>query len=909
MRSSPPVAGRGPGQSIAGPRRPSHRIAAATDLAAATALVGVAVVAPWWFGGVQARAQLWLFVGILISVACWFVGRCAIRGVHEPLPLAIIPLLLAAGLALFQLIPLDPGIVAFLSPAAAELRGELLPTEADPESSLSQGLELAPVPPRQPLSLYPASTRRDLALLVFAIAVFTVGATAFAAPRMAPWLCGLTAVNGAALAFFGLVQKLTWNGSLYWAVGVSAGGRPFGPFVNRNNAGGYLNLCLAGAVGLMIYSAARRPSGRCDGPGRAGRNDGRWVSRALGDVMNWIGELDTLTIAAAAAASCILGGIVCTLSRGAGVALVGASMLTAFLVFYFRRPTVRTWAMGLAALAGLGLVSWVGMSDAVQARFATLVDQQTISHTRIPHWRDGVKAAGDFWPLGSGLGTYRYVYRPYQERLSQLWYYHAENQYLEALVEGGILGLSLMLLMIGLVALAAWRLLRSGSDPRVFAFGVTAVFALSSQAIHAVFDFGLYIPANVLLFALLCGAACGQAVRLAKDHCQAGLLALPRAPRLSTLFAGCLLAAVVWGWMETRSVAAVERALSSVRFDEEEAHQISDASLSDAIARLQPVAEHREDDAEAQYRMATLWLHLYRVRAFDALRKDLPETVGDSAVWQATSQIVLHGRAHHLIRNSLPGELENLRHEPVIQDHLAAALRHFVLARQACPLMPEVHVAIGELCFLVTTPAADHVHVERAQRLAPSDPDLLFRCGFLESQAGRRESAAKIWRRCLALDSKYLSEILDLGTQYLGVRQMVEDALPDSPQMLLDLARERYQAKEHAEIRRLLSERAEALLETADLPAEERAYLRGSTHALKQEYAEAIAQYAQAVQLRPRAAGWRYELARLLKEQGRINEAHEQATLCARLDPQNGQYRTLLRQINRARLTAGTTSE
>ena len=48
---------------------------------------------------------------------------------------------------------------------------------------------------------------------------------------------------------------------------------------------------------------------------------------------------------------------------------------------------------------------------------------------------------------------------------------------------------------------------------------------------------------------------------------------------------------------------------------------------------------------------------------------------------------------------------------------------------------------------------------------------------------------------------------------------------------------------------------------------------------------------------------WRYELALLLKEQGRIDEAHEQARLAARLDRHNVEYRALLREINQLRST------
>ena len=54
-------------------------------------------------------------------------------------------------------------------------------------------------------------------------------------------------------------------------------------------------------------------------------------------------------------------------------------------------------------------------------------------------------------------------------------------------------------------------------------------------------------------------------------------------------------------------------------------------------------------------------------------------------------------------------------------------------------------------------------------------------------------------------------------------------------------------------------------------------------------------------ELRPGEASWRYEVAVLLKGAGRIDEAHEQARLAARLAPRNGTYRALLKEINHAR--------
>lgn len=881
------------------------------DLLGQSVLLGLVTLTPWWFGGVQASVQVWLFVAVSVALACWLLGQFTARAARTALPVAVIPLVGAIGLGVFQLVPLGGDTAAFLSPAGAGLRNALLPTETSPDASVARKLGIAATAERRPLSLYPASTRRDLALFVLAVAVFMLGAAFFKTPRAQLWLCGLVAVNGAALAFFGLVQQLTWNGMLYWTVPLTMGGGPFGPFVNKNNGAGFLNLCLAGAIGITVWGVSRNRPAHGDASMGPMREYRPVLSRAWQQLLEFVGQLDALTIAVLSLTGCILGGVLCSLSRGAGIAVIGATIITILLTLCVRGQGWRLWSIGLAAAAGLALVSWVGMTSQVQARFATLLDQETIVQNRIPHWRDGLKAAGDFWQSGSGLGTYRYVYQPYQERLSECWYYHAENQYLEALVDGGIVGLGLMLTMIGLVGVAAWWLLREDRDERSFALGIVGIFALTSQAIHGFFDFGLYIPANVLLFALLCGAISGRAADLASQE-RSGwsrrLLVLPRAGLLPTLLVTFLLGAILWGALETRCVAVVETTLKNVRLTKSPS-ETSPAVLVDAIERLGVALKQREDDAEAQHRMATLWLHLYRARAYEQLREEMGSESDDPRLWQATSQIVLHGRAHYFARSNLPSELQRLRNEPVVKDQLTPALEHLMLARRACPLLSDVHATIGELCGVLIDPAGDEVHIERAQRLAPSDPDLLFRCGLLELQAGRTRSACDSWRKSLAAGDRHLNDILLLAGQQPSPVEMVDSVLPDSPLLLVRVARERYGAEEDIEIRRKLADRVERLIGEIGLPEEERHHLRSSASSLKGLYPEAIASLSRAVELRPEQADWRYELAVLLKDQGRIDEAHEQAKLCARMDPNNGKYRTLLKEINHTRLTTTSSLE
>jgi hypothetical protein len=64
---------------------------------------------------------------------------------------------------------------------------------------------------------------------------------------------------------------------------------------------------------------------------------------------------------------------------------------------------------------------------------ATILDEDLRqADGRLKNWADGWQAATDLLPAGSGLGTYRYVYRLYQQQPYGVWFYHAENQYLQA---------------------------------------------------------------------------------------------------------------------------------------------------------------------------------------------------------------------------------------------------------------------------------------------------------------------------------------------------------------------------------------------------------------------------------------------------------------------------------------------
>ena len=475
-------------------------------------VVLVLVVSPWLFGGVYESTQVWLFSAVLLALAL-AMPAMLLSDRPSTIPLTLVVLLLAVGLGFLQLVPLPTTVASLLSPGAPELRAQLLPAADSPDVELIREFGLPLVGSWRPLSLRPAATRQDLTLLVMAVAAFLLGWQLFGNPKAALWLCAGVSVNGAILAFFRLIPKLSWNGKLYWID--SQQGNPLAAFVNRNNAGGYLNLCLAAALAVIVWSELRgtdHTTAECTAR-RTRTTPG--IDSLRQSSIGFFAQLDALKLSTYALAVCIIGGVLCTLSRGAGLSLFAAGIVIGLLVvFTGRRKGQATW-IGLALLCGLALVNWAGMSDALRARFETLNQPDELAASgRLPNWLDALQAVPDFWLAGSGLGTYRDIYLLHQHRYDPAWYYYAENQYLQALVDAGMVGLLLLLTVLVLVAAASLRLFlgpagataanRQRPDPRygsehqpargLFGTGLVGVFAVTSQAVHGAFDFGLYVP-------------------------------------------------------------------------------------------------------------------------------------------------------------------------------------------------------------------------------------------------------------------------------------------------------------------------------------------------------------------------------------------------------------------------------
>ena len=566
----------------------------------------------------------------------------------------------------------------------------------------------------------------------------------------------------------------------------------------------------------------------------------------------------------------------------------------------------------LVLVAGLSLVQWLGRSESIGNRWQSLHDDTvSLNDGRLAHWPDGLRAGSDYWLTGSGLGTYRYAYRPSVQSVEDEWFFHAENQYLEAFVEGGVAGLGLLLATIGLLALACRRLLQEPRDSADYACGIVGTFALVSQAVHGCFDFGLYLPANMALFALMCGSVAGRAASLdpvSTTNRGNRAFTLPLgfftrpvvAPVLATVF----LCATLFGFVEIRKACAVESALRESLIAASPANT-SFVETNQQILQLGRAISIQSGDAEAHLAMARLLVQHYRLQAIQVLRQQALSDQSDAQLWPMTSPVFLHATVKRYEREGRTIELENLRRSEAVQADLKFAASHLLEAVRSCPLLAEPYLLLAEIGPVVSSAEIDAAMLARARRLAGGNVALLRECAFAELQAGRTTNGLAALRRSAELGASQIATVLQLASSgSIDAKSLVNDALPGSPFLLVQLAREHFSNQDGKLMREALVERAVVLAESEVMQPAERLQFEATILELQGKRPEAVERLSLAVKNRPEMTEWRYELASLLRKQGDLELAWKHARTCARMAPDNERFDALLRELVRARLAS-----
>lgn len=427
---------------------------------------------PWAW----AIMEIGIFSLFLIWSWGFLRGRFRLTEVFQKAKPILILLVLWLVYVAFQCIPLPYGMVEFLSPEAAYLQAFSTSTEGH-------------LPITATLSVAPNATTVSLLKSVSYVLLFVLTLLLVKRHQRLRWLGYAIVLSGVFQAVYGSLMTLSGLEYGFFQEKAYYTGLATGTFINRNHLAGYLELCLAVGIGLLIAQLS-------DSTNTTWRQRLRSVlSWLLSDKMRLRLFLVIMVIA-----------LVLTRSRMGNTAFFASIMIAGVIGLLFSRHATRSTVILLISLIVIDIFivgAWFGVDKVAERLKNTTTDSELRDEVDIytlPYWQDYL------W-TGSGLGSFNTVFPRYRGQDIEGYFDHAHNDYLEFGAETGIIGILLigssLLLCLGIALLAQYK--RRDSLCRGIAF--SAVMAIIAILIHSSVDFNLQIPANAATFMVILAMA------------------------------------------------------------------------------------------------------------------------------------------------------------------------------------------------------------------------------------------------------------------------------------------------------------------------------------------------------------------------------------------------------------------
>ncbi len=810
-------------------------------------------LAPWLFGCIRFREAQWFYFGLLSSLVLATLV-VVIRAVRTPnssslrVPFLAVPIFLGLAIGVLQLMPIQQSLTGSRVKQVPELA----------EKDLGSGIT------SERLSFHPTATRLELSRYGFAAAAFLIGYCLFRTPRAQRLLWAVLLVNGVALVVFGLVQRFTWNDQLFWTVPLPNGGDPFASFVNRNNAVAFLHVSGACAIGLLVWAFEREPIRATQGPVEA--------------FMARLAALSSLQLTLIVCLGLLVGGAVASTSRG-GALSFGVACFSSLIFVSGKRKSI--WPLMLAgltaAVVGL-LVLTLEVDEGLKERVAKIDTTDVLENkTRLPHWRDALKVAKTLPVYGSGLGTHRYAYLPFVTSFGRSWSVYADGQYVELAIEAGIIGLVWLGLFIGFVGRLFW--VGRGSSSEIAGTSVALLFLLCSQMVHALFDFGIILPATLCSCGVLLGAAAATISPRTGGRGAtfwAGRLALP-AIALSVIgFAG-------FGFMATRKAATTEVML---------AKRPADLSNEELATAIQGVASLPSGEARRHH--GFLLIERFERQALIEIGEMSPE-MDPRLIENLASLDGLYISVQRLKAVGQVSQLQPTLASKAVVDNLPLALAKLNDAVRECPILPNTSGTIGKLRGVLdeSSPIAD---LERAVLLEPYQDKIVAEvgCDLLELPLGQ-ELGESVVRHALTTSRwRVRSELVDELERRFGIVRVAGRVCPRNATGTVAFVEALNRSGHKAIARNILQAVVATESSEVDLPSmlarAEMCRILGNDKRMIEVLESAAASHGG-------SAEPHFLLAQALQRQGELSAALREARIASAIEPEDEAYAELLEDL------------
>ena len=373
----------------------------------------------------------------------------------------------------FQMTPLPVGLVEFLSPQAAAIHAMALG-----ESSNWITLSVDPYATK-------VAWLKSLAFVLF----FCLALLLIRRHRRVNQLAYVMIFSAVFQAVYGSLMTLSGLEYGFFIEKFSSLGAATGTFTNRNHLAGYLVMSLSVGIGLMIASLDTNTN-------YTWKQHLRNILRLfLSAKLRLRLYLVIMVIA-----------LVLTHSRMGNTAFFVSLMIAGIIGLILSRHATRPTIILLTSLIIIDVMivgTWFGFEKVVDRIEDTTLEKETRDEVDIyviVQWND-------YRWTGSGLGSFYAVFPKYRKQDVSGYYDHAHNDYLEFGSETGVIGITLLGLVVSWSLVFAIIAQYKRKDSLMRGISFASIMGITAILIHSIVDFNLQIPANAATFMILLALA------------------------------------------------------------------------------------------------------------------------------------------------------------------------------------------------------------------------------------------------------------------------------------------------------------------------------------------------------------------------------------------------------------------
>jgi len=334
-----------------------------------------------------------------------------------------------------------------------------------------------------PITFYAWQSKQKLLLSFAYIQLFVLALCLITDRRRLNTLLYTIVILGVFQASYGSLMTLSGIEQTLWFKKHSHIGFATGTLLNRNHLANYLTFACAAGIALLLSSIKNQ------------QND-ETLKQFMRRVAQWlIGGKGTIRICLII----LVIGLILTRSRMGNTAFFISLTCSGFIWLALAKKFNKTTLLLFSSFLVIDIFlmgTWFGFDKLAERIENTSADTELRAQA-LPYL---IHITEEFWISGVGAGNFSRVFPLYSEAFSAKFYNEAHLDYLQFIIEQGIIGFAPLLLIIILTLHQTLLLIRNNPSRLAKGTAFAVLMAMIASGLHATVEYNLQRPATASLF-------------------------------------------------------------------------------------------------------------------------------------------------------------------------------------------------------------------------------------------------------------------------------------------------------------------------------------------------------------------------------------------------------------------------